>query len=443
MQLHSVVFADRSAVEGSGTTSGGATAVTFLATAYAIRRRMEKLLPCCSADAAKAADKHTRPPLPTLFYLATDNSNIVAEAKQIVESMPGNQVRLVTMTGELRKDAMVKYLSALSTSQAKRDGAQAAFDIVLDLFLMADSEYFIGTCSSSVSLLAGQLVRARHLRQSDAGAQHLSVTPLDHLGGFEAGSPEVTGAMCFARNVAFDKGNLAAGVIIEGIDCIECQSGGETPPPRPQGHPEHVISPKSPVPPPLENRTSAIKSSTSSILRRTIVTAASRNHYGVLLHQMLRSIFEPRLGYNNETRVIVYDLGLTTAEAKAIKHCYPAVTVRPFDFGSYPSYFNIGVAAGEYAWKPVIVEAVASELGGLVLWLDAGVIVVVDVRRAFDVVEKHGVYTPTSPGNVQKWTHPGTLRYLHVEGEERDELLTKPNRNGAIVGFNTADAASR
>ena len=132
--------------------------------------------------------------MPTLFYLATDDNNIAAEAQRIVDSIPEPRIRLLTMTGELRKDAMVKYLSSLTTTQAKHDGAQAAFDIALDLLLMAESEYLIGTCSSSVSLLAAQIARARHLRQSDAGAKRLWVTPLENTGSFEANSENVAGA---------------------------------------------------------------------------------------------------------------------------------------------------------------------------------------------------------------------------------------------------------
>jgi len=46
--------------------------------------------------------------------------------------------------------------------------------------------------------------------------------------------------------------------------------------------------------------------------------------------------------------------------------------VRLFEFWKYPSYFNISIARGEYAWKPVIIKEVVDEYP-LVLWLDAGI----------------------------------------------------------------------
>ena len=61
------------------------------------------------------------------------------------------------------------------------------------------------------------------------------------------------------------------------------------------------------------------------------------------------------------------------------------------------------VGAGEYAWKPVIVEKVAEEFGGLVLWLDAGVIPLVDLAAAFRVTQRHGAYTPTSQDDVRSF----------------------------------------
>ena len=157
----------------------------------------------------------------------------------------------------------------------------------------------------------------------------------------------------------------------------------------------------------------------------TILSACGSRHFPRLLN-LLHSIERSRV----DARTIVYDLGLEESENRALAE--RAGAVRKFDFATQPPHVDIRVNRGEYAWKPIIVADALAELGGLVLWLDAGNLVFGDLARVKSILVTHGVYTPLSGGTIGEWTHPDSLRYLGVT----PDLLRKRNRNAAIVGFN-------
>jgi hypothetical protein len=156
----------------------------------------------------------------------------------------------------------------------------------------------------------------------------------------------------------------------------------------------------------------------------TIVTGASDNHYACLKNLL----FSLHI-HESATPTVVYDLGLQDAQAKELDRA--GFDLRRFPFEQYPPHVDIKVNCGEYAWKPIIVADVLAETGGAILWLDAGDIVLRPLREIRRLLATTGVYSPPSRGTVEKWTHPGTLAYLEVASD----LLTKPNRNGAIVGI--------
>ena len=118
------------------------------------------------------------------------------------------------------------------------------------------------------------------------------------------------------------------------------------------------------------------------------VTASSANHMLTLQLDHLPSIekwvlnapvptFLPTLeGESAPTkddlsvRVIHYNLDpvekrsskKNQANIEDLRHKFPFVELREFNYSAYPSYFNIEIAKGEYAFKPVIVDQVAREL---------------------------------------------------------------------------------
>lgn len=168
----------------------------------------------------------------------------------------------------------------------------------------------------------------------------------------------------------------------------------------------------------------------------TIVTGASSNHFRCLKNLLYSiSLFE------RETKVVVYDLGLKKREFEELIH--DGWEVRRFDFKKYPKHLRIkevkkkndlyhGENAGCFAWKAVIISDILKESRSMVLWLDAGDLVMKRLSEIRKTLSGYGIYTPTSSGNIKDWSHKGTIRCMHVSLE----LQSRKNRNAAIVGLN-------
>jgi hypothetical protein len=157
-----------------------------------------------------------------------------------------------------------------------------------------------------------------------------------------------------------------------------------------------------------------------------IVTGADSSHF-LALANLLHSIdtFEPHI------HVTIWDLGLSSTERLDIETKFPRFIFKDFPYGSVPSYFNIAVDAGQYAWKPVAIENSKNDLYPLILWLDAGNLLKSDLSLVGGIISKQGFFSPYSSGKIKDWTHPKTLSFLQA-----DEAISEgPNCNGAIVGF--------
>ena len=66
--------------------------------------------------------------------------------------------------------------------------------------------------------------------------------------------------------------------------------------------------------------------------------------------------------------VIIYDLGMTPKQLRKIRREF-SYEIRSFDYSKYPDFFNIRIAQGRFAWKPVIIAEVAKQRGGIVCWM--------------------------------------------------------------------------
>ena len=155
------------------------------------------------------------------------------------------------------------------------------------------------------------------------------------------------------------------------------------------------------------------------------VTGADSSHYKSLC-RFLTSFFK----YEPNTKVIVYDLGLTEAENCNLRNSFPLAEIRIFDYSKYPAYFNIKkYAKGNYAWKPAIIYNVFNEFKCNICWMDAGNIILRPLYLLRKEVKKSGFYSPFSGPNIAKWTHPATLRFLNVS----KELLKKRNLSGGCI----------
>lgn len=164
-----------------------------------------------------------------------------------------------------------------------------------------------------------------------------------------------------------------------------------------------------------------------------LVTGASSNHFRSLLN-LLASFGRHEPG----STVVVYDLGLTEPERAQVQRFFPQCEFRRFLYENHPAYFNIGVAAGQYAWKPVIIREVFQEKKQNVMWLDAGCL----LTRSLDVVRlwlrHYGFYSWYSMGRVSDWIHP-----LTIDRMQASHFLQKKMLSGGVVAFRYADAAAR
>lgn len=165
-----------------------------------------------------------------------------------------------------------------------------------------------------------------------------------------------------------------------------------------------------------------------------IVTGADSTHYKSLC-QFLSSLFlhEPKI------RAVVFDLGLRDSERQHLEKSFSSADLRRFDYTQYPNYFNIKINAGEYAWKPIILNNILNEFKCCVCWMDAGNLVVKPLFWIRKITETLGIYSPRSSGLISDWTHPKTLEFLNTS----NRLHHKPNLSGNCVAINYYNPKAR
>lgn len=164
----------------------------------------------------------------------------------------------------------------------------------------------------------------------------------------------------------------------------------------------------------------------------TIVTGASQNH-SKSLKQFLGSLKNVKDPY----RCYVYDLGLEKETFDSLKQLYPTFIYKTFDYSKYPEYFNININAGEYAWKPIIIEEVMNEVKtGILLWTDSGNKIVSGLQNLCKVIINQGIYSGVSEGNIPWLMYPKTLDYIQEKySVDKDFFMGKRNKNAAFLGF--------
>ena len=169
------------------------------------------------------------------------------------------------------------------------------------------------------------------------------------------------------------------------------------------------------------------------------VTGADSSHHDSLI-QFLESLerVEP------QSEVVVWDLGLSGEELSNLQKRFSKAIFRAFPYEKYPKYFNIRIAAGEYAWKPVAIRLTAEEFLNdddkrLLVWCDSGNLLFRRLKWIRRYTARHGVFTQFSTGNLGDWTHPDTLDHFSLSGAR----LSRRNANGAIVAFDLGTQAGR
>ncbi len=169
-----------------------------------------------------------------------------------------------------------------------------------------------------------------------------------------------------------------------------------------------------------------------------ILSGASQNH-SKSLSKFIQSV------YQNVTipfELYIYDLGCTKEYIESIQNMYPNANLRTFDYSKYPSYFNIQINAGEYAWKPAIINEVLEEIKekglkeeeNIMVWCDAGNLILPSFEKLIETTRKCKIYSPCSGANIKKWTHIKTQQYFKIA--KRQRVLGFRNRSAGFVGYN-------
>lgn len=133
---------------------------------------------------------------------------------------------------------------------------------------------------------------------------------------------------------------------------------------------------------------------------------------------------------------------------KDLSDSFPFVELREFNYSAHPSFFNVEENAGEYAFKGTIINQVVQELSSttttissrkysqsFLYWLDAGQEITSSrlLQKDFRIAKKQGIYTPSSPGPLKKWTRQGTSDYLGLDFDVYNSTETRICSSGIVL----------
>ena len=161
-----------------------------------------------------------------------------------------------------------------------------------------------------------------------------------------------------------------------------------------------------------------------------IVTGSDNFFYSSLL-QLIENINK----YENNSNLIVYDLGLNKYQLEELRIKYPKLVIRKFNFEEYPTFISLRDEhnkLGQYAWKSIILKKELNENTEPVIWFDTGNLIKKRLTYLRIIISAYGFYSPLSDGTIYKWTHEGSIDLLEVD----DSTLKKRNLTGGIVGVN-------
>jgi len=133
--------------------------------------------------------------------------------------------------------------------------------------------------------------------------------------------------------------------------------------------------------------------------------------------------------------VYFYDLGLSPADIDHIKTL--DIRYNYFDFSQYPEWVNINNDAGQWAWKAQIIQDVMNRYEismdekQYLIWCDARNQLENSLDKTFDFIEKNGIYTNITDGEISSWTVIETIEYL-----DAFKHMNMPMRNAALPCFN-------
>ena len=166
----------------------------------------------------------------------------------------------------------------------------------------------------------------------------------------------------------------------------------------------------------------------------TIVTAANATFYRTLA-QFLLSV--RRRGLHETARVLVYDLGLTDAQRRALETRFSFAQLLDFPFTRHPSH--VAVEAETFAWKPLVIQDAAERYGGELFWFDSATLFHDDLSKPRAILKAHGVYTLEGQSNLAQRCSADVRAHLGVDPAH----LHRKIRVGGVLGLDMTHPAAR
>jgi len=185
---------------------------------------------------------------------------------------------------------------------------------------------------------------------------------------------------------------------------------------------------------------------------RLLVTGCSGNHFVSAIPAMLSMI-----NTNITVNIAFIDYGISTKQLKQLRdffiyvhrlhmklNIHPLIIYRKFSFQNAPSWMNIKnrMTRGGYSWKVICYFDLMFEWRALGGWIDGGTIINDGVEKEFNYARLEGMYAPSSPGDIAKWTHHLMIKFVLDTGMLKRVDKTKGNCSGGhfFVDFSNITA---
>lgn len=159
-----------------------------------------------------------------------------------------------------------------------------------------------------------------------------------------------------------------------------------------------------------------------------VISGASNNHYFTFIN-FINSFIDNKV----KAQLILYNLDIDEDKWINLKNKYKKYNFiyKIFDYSLYPDWYNINIDRGQYAWKPAIIyEVFKMYQNDIIIWMDAGNLIFDNLEPLNKFLEDNGVHSGNVSADIQKWTHPNTIKILKCKN------IKKKNKNGACIGFN-------
>lgn len=156
------------------------------------------------------------------------------------------------------------------------------------------------------------------------------------------------------------------------------------------------------------------------------ITGADSSHF-----KSVKQFVESFLKFEKNSKLIFYDLGLSMDQSVEFQANFPDIIYEKFNYFKYPDFFDIKTNAGEYAWKPAIIQEILERYKCKVVWMDAGNLIIEKLDTLKKFITLKGYFWNYSPDNIEDWTHKKTLSYFNLA----EKLYKCRNLSAAALGF--------